>query len=282
MTAEHRAGRRWLAPAELALVLPLLAAGVVAQGSPSPQGNTAPQAAPAAQTPAEGVEGVRTTLEKWVQTKQLVSREKSDWITGREVMTARIAVVERESETLRQRIADADKTLAENEKVEGELAARKQELESASTAMRDNLVELERRTLALVTRLPEPLRDRVRPFSQRIPTEPKETKASLGERFASLVMVLNEVNKANREVTVASEVRALPDGTTAEVKTIYLGIGQGYYVTGKGDAAGVGTATEQGWVWTPANEHAAVIAKAIAIHQGEQTAAFVPLPIQIR
>ena len=46
-------------------------------------------------------------------------------------------------------------------------------------------------------------------------------------------------------------------------------------------AAGIGTATETGWVWKPANHAAKDIAKAIAIFQGEEGAAFVRLPVVI-
>jgi hypothetical protein len=35
-------------------------------------------------------------------------------------------------------------------------------------------------------------------------------------------------------------------------------------------------------VWSPANEHAAAIANAIAIFQGEASATFVPLPVSIQ
>ena len=55
---------------------------------------------------------------------------------------------------------------------------------------------------------------------------------------------------------MTSEVRSFRDGNTAEVTALYLGIGQGYYVSASGTVAGVGTATADGWVWTPANDRA--------------------------
>jgi len=115
---------------------------------------------------------------------------------------------------------------------------------------RDDVV----RTKRLLERLPDPVRERVKPLSQRFPEDPADTKLSLGERFQNVIGVLNEVNKFNGEVSVTSEVRALANGSSAEVTALYLGIGQAYYVNASGDAAGIGTASADGWVWTPADE----------------------------
>jgi hypothetical protein len=92
---------------------------------------------------------------------------------------------------------------------------------------------------------------------------------------------LHEVNKFNREITVSSEVLTLPDGTSAEVTALYVGIGNAYYVSRNGSAAGIGTASPDGWVWQSANAAAEQIANAIAILKNEQVASFVKLPIHI-
>jgi hypothetical protein len=59
---------------------------------------------------------------------------------------------------------------------------------------------------------------------------------------------LNEVNKFNREITVSSEVLTLSGGASAEVTALYVGIGKAYYVSRNGSAAGIGTASPDGWV----------------------------------
>ena len=84
------------------------------------------------------------------------------------------------------------------------------------------------------------------------------------------------------EILVTSEVRALPDGSSAEVTAIYLGLGQGYYSGANGSIAGVGTATEEGWEWTPADDAAPEIARVVAILKNEEAAAFVQLPVEIQ
>lgn len=228
------------------------------------------------------VDNTRAALEKWVETRRIISKEKHDFELGREMLTERIELVQREIESLRVKIGEAEKSITEADKKRAELLDENEKLKEASASLSGTVIKLEARTKEILKRLPDPIRERVKPLSQRFPENPAETKLSLGERFQNIVGVLNEVNKFNREITVTSEVRKLPDGTSAEVTALYIGIGQAYYVNGKGDVAGIGTASPEGRVWTPANKAAAGIARAIAILKNETAAAFVQLPIEIQ
>ena len=228
------------------------------------------------------VDKTRAALEKWVETRRIISQEKRDFELGREMLTERIELVQREIESLRGKIGEADKSITEADKKRAELLEENEKLKEASASLSGTVIKLEARIKEFLKRLPDPIRERVKPLSQRFPENPDETKLSLGERFQNIVGVLNEVNKFNREITVTSEVRKLPDGTSAQVTALYIGIGQAYYVNGKRDVAGIGTASPEGWVWTPANKAAAGIAKAIAILKNETEAAFVQLPIEIQ
>lgn len=228
------------------------------------------------------VEGVRTALEKWVETRRLLSQEKRDWALGREMLDNRIDLVRREIESLRARIKDAEESIAEADKKRTDLVDRNEKLKQASAALVETVEALESRTVELLHRLPDPIRERIKPLSQRIPEESKETKLSLSERFMNIVGILNSVNKFNRDITVTSEVRTLKDGTKAEVTALYVGIGQGYYASADGKSAGVGTATQDGWVWAPADDAAPRITEAIKILKNEEVAGFVRLPIRIQ
>jgi len=227
------------------------------------------------------IDDARTALEEWGLTRRLISQEKRDWTLGREVLRDRIEVMRAEIEAFTARIEEAEANIAETDEQRAELFAENESLKASSAALGETVRSLEARTRALLARLPEPIREKVKPLSQRFPEPDAETKLSLGERFQNIVGVLNEVNKFHREITVASEVRALPDGSSVEVTSLYLGVSQGYYANSSGTLAGVGTATATGWVWRPANEAAEQIRRAIAIVNSEQAAAFVPLPMQI-
>jgi hypothetical protein len=236
-----------------------------------------------AQETGARLETARTALEKTVETRRILSKERRDWKVGKELLTERIALVGRETDALRERISGAEASISEADKSKIELVEENERLKAAAAGLADGIVAVEARTRALLARLPGMLRDRVKPLSQRIPeVDAKEpTKLSLSERFQNVVGILNEINKFNRDIVLASEVRRLPDGTTAEVTAMYLGIGQGYYVGGGGKLAGIGAVGPEGWTWTPANESAEAIGLAISIMKNESPAAFVPLPVKL-
>jgi hypothetical protein len=227
------------------------------------------------------LEGARAAIEKWVETRSVLSKERRDWALGREMLTGRVALLEREIEGLRARIRETEGSIAEADEKREALVRERDALKGSAEALEPILSDLEARTRALLRRLPDPIRDRVRPLSQHLPDGAESKKRALSQRFQYVVGILNEVNKFNREITVTSEVRTLGDGTTAEVTAIYLGIARAYYVTGDARAAGIGTGTAEGWAWTPSDESAARIAEAVAILKNEKVAAFVRLPVRI-
>ncbi len=227
------------------------------------------------------VDGVRATLEKWVESQKVISQEQRDWALGKEMINERIDLVQQEMDALKEKIADAEKSISEADKKRAGLVEDNEKLQAASSALDGTVLSLEQNTKTLINRLPDPIRDRIKPLSQRIPDDVKETKLSLAERFQNIVGILNEVNKFSREITLTSEVRSLEDGTSAEVTALYVGIGQAYYASADGKLAGTGTASADGWIWTANNGVAAEVMNAIAILKNEQVASFVQLPVEI-
>jgi len=256
----------------LAAVVAAALAGAGPAGEPD-------AAAPPAKAPT--IDSVRQLLQRYVETRRVISKERLEFARAKEALADRIALVEEEIAGVRGRIDETEESLATAETRRGELAAENEALETAGAALAETIGVLETRTKALLPRLPEPIRDRVKPISQRIPENPEETSLSLGDRFLSVVGVLNEINKFNGEIVMASEVRELADGSSVAVTAFYLGIGQGYYVNEAGTVAGIGTATDEKWVWTSDDASAASIARALAILKNEQPAAFVRVPMRI-
>jgi FtsZ-binding cell division protein ZapB len=237
-------------------------------------------AVPAAESQS-GVDGVRAALEKWVETRKVISQEHRDWALGKEMLNERVDLVQQEIDSLQNKIAEAQESISDADKKRVELVEENDKLKAASDALSETVQTLENRTKTMLSRLPDPIRERIKPLSQRLPEDPKNAKLSLAERFQNVVGILNEVNKFNREITVTSEVRSLPDGTSAEVAALYVGVGQAYYAGANGKIAGIGTASIDGWIWTPTDDAAPQISQAIAILQNEQVASFVQLPVEI-
>ena len=227
------------------------------------------------------IDNVRTLAEKWVETRRVISKERQDWTLGREMLEERIKLVQREIASLREKIDQTQKSVSDAETKRAELAAENEELKNAGATLADIVTTLEARTVAMNQRLPDPIRERIKPLSQRLPEDPNETKLSLAQRFQNVIGILNEVNKFNRGIEVTSEVRPLDDGSVAEVTAVYVGLGQAYYTGANGAVAGVGRPGPDGWRWEAVNEAADEVAQAVAILKNEQVAGFVPLPVTV-
>jgi hypothetical protein len=225
------------------------------------------------------IDNAKEILGRWVETQRVISKEKQDWALGREMLGSRVELLSNEIGKLREKIVENNRQVEELNTQQVTLEADNERLKAAADSLNDILVGLEGRTRGLLTRLPDPIRTRVKPLSQRLPEDPDNTKLSLSERFQNVVGILNDINKFNREITVTSERRVLADGTQAEVIALYLGIGQGYYVNSKGTIAGIGMADADGWKWVERNDIAAIVQEAIAIVKNEQVASYVRLPL---
>jgi hypothetical protein len=228
------------------------------------------------------IETTRTAIQEWVENQRIISAEKRDLKLAKEMLNERIDLVQREIESLRGKISVTEESIAEADKKRIEMLEENERLKKASASLEDVLAILEQRTTDILKRLPDPIQDHVKMLSQRLPENPNETKLSVSERFQNVVGILNEVDKFNRDITMNTEVRTLRDGSSVEVTALYVGIAQGYYASADGTIAGVGSATDQGWAWKPANEAAAQISDAIAILKNEQVASFVHLPVEIK
>lgn len=250
----------------------------------------------------ERIESMRATLEKWVETRRQISEERLDWTRKRETLLARMEVLQRELDGVGARLAETREEIAQQEAQGVDLGAGIEKLRETSKELAALVTDLESRTIELLARVPAPVRERVKPFSQRIPVPktasdvsetasdvpktasdvPKTAKEMpLSERFQNVVAILNDVNKAASEIFTASEIRTLADGRSAEVTALYIGISKGYSIDGSGTIAAVGWGGPQGWIWTPADEAAPEIAKAIAILSRGGEAQFVRVPVQV-
>jgi len=246
-------------------------------------------AAPAAAAKSEGDSGSKATLDdtrvtmtKWIETQQLIAKERSDWQQGREILKARVELVEKEVAALDSKIKEAKASVAETNRKRDELQAESDRLKATADGLASTVVAMEAEVRKLAKVIPDPVRTTLEPLFQRIPADPTKTNASVAERFQNVLGILNEVGKANSEISVSFEVRTLSDGTSGEVQAIYVGLGQAYYISPKGET-GVGRPTPDGWKWEKLpDSYNNKVLTALEIIQGKHIPAFVPLPVKIK
>ena len=257
---------------------------------PVPAPSATPAAKPAAADPKVGgaepaaapkIEETRLTLSKWIETQQIISKERNDWQQGKEILQGRIDLVGKEVSQLKDRIAQSETAVVESQKKRDDLAAQNAQLKEVGAQLATTVTQMEAQVQKLAKLAPEGVATKLLPLLQRIPSDASATRVSVAERFQNVLGILNELNKANSEISIAYEIRQLADGSSSEVQVIYVGLAQAYYLSPRGEA-GIGKPTDNGWVWRPANDQAGAIFTALEIIQGKHPPEFVGLPISIQ
>ncbi len=243
----------------------------------------APAATPAAPpAPPATLDETRLTLNKWIETQQIISKERNDWQQGKEILQGRIELVGKEVGVLKDRITQSELAVVESNKKRDELVAENDQLKAVTAQLSDAVTTMEDQVRKLSKMMPEPVNAKLLPLMQRMPADPTNTRVSTAERFQNVLGILNELNKANSEISVSYEIRTLADGSSSEVQVFYVGLAQAYYISPRG-LAGIGRPTEDGWKWESASAAtSSQITQALEIIQGKQTPSFVPLPITIK
>ena len=228
------------------------------------------------------VNEARATLEKWVETRQLISKTKSDWQADKESLEQTIALYERELKGIDEQMAKVSTNNTQVEKEMQEATALQKQSNEALNQVRQFATGFEAQVRKFAPQLPGPLQDIFKPMLARLPADPANTKMLAAERVQVLVGILNELDKFNNAVNVFNEKRKNLKGEEAAVQTVYLGLGAAYFVNEAGDFAGTGVPGAAGWEWNVKNEIAPAVKEVVKIYRNEKSARFVTLPAAIR
>ena len=172
----------------------------------------------------------RSTLEKWVETRQLISKTRSDWQTDKETLDQTIQLYERELKSIDEQLSKVSTNSTQVDKERETALTEQRELNEALDKVNTLVVGLEKKIVQLAPSFPPPLTEKIQSLLKRIPADPATSRSSGLERLQNVVGIINEVDKFNAAVTVVSEVQKDPSGAEVQVETMYVGLGQAYFV----------------------------------------------------
>lgn len=271
---------RWRFAAARPALRALLLGGVLAAGLLAQTPETA-AAESSIGSRVAGLRDARAALGRWMETQQIITRERKEWQQGREILASRVDLVKQEATALQERLQQAAAAAEQAAQRKAVLSGDNDKLKTSAATLATTVSAMETGVRKLLPRLPEPVQARLKPLTERIPADGAATRVSVAERFQNVLGIMNDLNKANTEINVHFEVRTLADGKPSEVRVLYVGLAQAWYLSAKGDA-GVGRPGPNGWVWENAPALADKLALALDIIQGKQSPAFVPLPVKIQ
>ena len=225
----------------------------------------------------------RALLQQWATTQRLIASERGDWENGRAMIQGRIQLLKISVEETEKKIAEAKAKLEDVKKRTAEAEAEKARTKEASDALLATAPELESGVKGLFSRVPGVVQEKVKVLHDRIPKEGADLKnITAAERFQNVLGILNEIGKANTELTTLPEIHDIGDGRKAEVKVVYVGLGQGYFVNSSGTIGGQGLPSGTGWTWTTNNAIAPKMREVVEVMKKAVSPKLVELPAEIR
>jgi len=262
-----------------------LALSLTACSTLAAQENAAP--VPKDQTPAAAattaMDETRGLLQQWAATQRMISSERTEWETGKAMLEGRIQLLKLSIDETEKKIAEAKTKLDDVKKRTTEAEAEKAKIKEASDSLLAMAPELEKGVKNLFNRVPGVVQEKIRVLHDRIPKEGAEVKnITAAERFQNVLGILNELNKANNELNSLPEIHDLGNGKKAEVKVVYVGLGQGYFVNSNGDIGGLGLPSDQGWTWTTDAAIAPKMRELVEVMKKAVAPKLVELPAQIQ
>jgi len=227
------------------------------------------------------VEDTKSTLQEWVETRQIISEEKANWKVEQSILTDTVDLLGSELERLNLALEELEASATAADEDRAKLNEEKEQLSAASSVVEDHIGGLEAKMKAIVKTLPEPLVEKIKPLIRRLPEDSSDTSLSLGERVQNIVGILSQADKFNTTITQTSESREINEGKTVEVRTLYWGLATAYYVDSSGEYAGMGYPTAEGWEWPRIDSAGEAIKRLIDVYEGSEEIQFIQVPAGI-
>ncbi|MCC7376583.1 MAG: DUF3450 family protein [Verrucomicrobiales bacterium] len=225
---------------------------------------------------------LRVGIEQWVQTRQLISRTRSDWDSEKEMLLQTKALYERELSGIDDQMSKVSTNSAQVDRDRAVLEAELKDANATLDHAKALVAGLESKAVALAARMPDPLKEILQPLLNRLPQDSAASKTAVTERLQTVVSLFNEIDKFNNAISITSEKRKNDRGEEIAVESVYVGLGAAYFVNQTGDFAGAGEPGAEGWRWTVNPSLAAEVREIIRIYRGERTASFVLLPVHVQ
>ncbi len=229
----------------------------------------------------DAIAATRDQLNKWVETRQIISKETADWQTEQAILSDTETLLSSELKRVSQALADLETSATAADEDRSQLAAEKETLVAASSVVEANIGALETEMKAILPTLPAPLIQKIKPLIRRLPDDSANTKLSLGERVQNIVGILSQADKFNTTITSTSESREIEGGKVIEVRTLYWGLAMAYYVDASGEYAGIGHPTAEGWQWPRIEGAGLEIKRLLDVYEGSESIQFVEVPARI-
>lgn len=216
---------------------------------------------------------LRETISKIVDVQAMESKERLDWETRKNEISALLELHRRELALISEELEKAGASAPSHDEATSEM---KEEIASLKASRRLTAEAVARnvpRVISLAKRFPAPLITETEPElatlrSWQASDEPREA-------LRSILALLAKAEQFNRRFTRTTEIR-----DNREVQVLYLGLAQAFYAD-RSDKAGIGRPGPEGWTWKPLPEIRSELITAFEALDKKRPPTMVNLPLEI-
>jgi len=231
---------------------------------------------------SQQVELARQKIQKWVETRQVISKERSDWKVQKESLLSTKDLLNQELAEVEEKLAGLSGNESAAETKRAELADEKDKLEAATGSVKGKIADLELKLKGMTKRFPEAFLQQVDPLLRRIPEDPYHPgRATVGERLPNVVGIIQAASKFNATLHLFRETVEY-NGHEVQVDVLYWGMAIAYFVDQNNTYAGYKYPTDNGWVSEVKNEVAPQVRRIVDMYQRKNpNIEFVDVPVSI-
>ena len=231
---------------------------------------------------SQQVELAREKIQEWVQTRQVISKERTEWKVQKESLLSTKELLEQELAEVEEKIANLSGNESAADAKRAELTEEKENLEAATGSVKDKLADLEIQLKGITKRFPEAFLQQIDPLLRRIPEDPyRPGRATVGERLPNVVGIIQAASKFNSTLHLFRET-VQHDGKEVQVDVLYWGMAIAYFVDQNNTYAGYKTPGTDGWESTVMPEIAMQVRDVVDMYQRKNpNIEFINVPVSI-
>ena len=231
---------------------------------------------------SERIAEAREKIQKWVETRQVISKERSDWTIQKDYLLSSKALLDEGLVSIQEQLAalEGEGTVADTARTK--LTEEKDALDAATGSVKSKIGTLEVQLRGIIKYFPEVFKKQIEPLIRRMPEDPMNPgRTTISERLMNILGIVQQANKFNGTPQLYPETAQF-GGEEIQVDVLYWGMGIAFFVDQKGQYAGYKYPTADGWKNMEMDEYAAKIRELIDMYQRKSPEIlFVEVPVAI-
>lgn len=205
------------------------------------------------QATAQELDALKDATERWIQTRTLISKERSEWNSEKELINGSIDTLESTRNNLEENVGILE---IQSSSLRSQIEEAERKVTSYNTTNQliiEKVSVYEKRILSISERLPDPLKEELAPLLRNIPRQESAT-TPIPNRLQNVVAIATIIDEFNNNLRLTHTIKTLDDGNVIEVRVLYWGLAGAYASSTDGNNAWIISPAAGNWNWTAAGK----------------------------